>query len=267
MPEGLKTAELIVLGCGDSRGTPRIGNVWGNCDPSEPKNIRTRPSICIKSETTIVVVDTGPDFKHQINRENIKNVDAVLYTHAHSDHVNGMDDLKPFYDRDKKRIPVYLTAESLEEVRLRFNYIFEQQSPIYPVIVDVNLLSPEQFGKKAVIGDIEFIPFSQDHGQMETLGYRFGDVGYSTDLINLDAAALDALKGIKTWIVDGANLYIDNPIIHLNLRKILQYNDHIGAEKIYLMHMKNDLDYQTLCRELPEYIRPAYDGLTLTVNF
>ena len=102
---------------------------------------------------------------------------------------------------------------------------------------------------------------------METLGYRFGDTAYSTDVIDLDDKAIEALKGIKTWIVDGANLFIESPIIHLNLKRILKFNESIGAEKIYLMHIKNDLDYQTLLTQLPEYIRPAYDGLRLSVTY
>lgn len=255
-----------MLGCGDSRGTPRIGNDWGKCDPNEPKNIRTRPSVCVRTAATTIIIDTGPDFKQQINREDIKNIDAILYTHAHSDHVNGLDDLTPLYHLNKKQIPIYLTQESYDEAKLRFNYIFEQQSPIYPVTVEAHIWAASDYGKKHQIGDISFTFFSQDHGDMETLGYRFGDVAYSTDVINLDDKALDALKGIKTWIVDGANLYIDNPIIHLNLKKILAYNERIGAEKIYVMHIKNNLDYQTLCRELPDYIRPAYDGLKIPVN-
>ena len=260
-------AELIVLGCGDSRGTPRVGNDWGKCDPSEPKNMRSRPSICIRTETTTVVVDSGPDFKLQINREDIRKVDAVLYTHAHSDHVNGMDDLKPFYDKSRKRVPIYVTPETLSEMKKRFNYIFEEKNPIYPVMVEEHLLLPEHYGTPSLIGDIPFIPFSQDHGLIESLGYRFGDVAYSTDLINLDDKAIDTLKGIKTWLVDGANLYIERPIIHFNLKQILHFNERIGAEKIYLVHIKNDLDYQTLVKDLPDHIRPAYDGMKLTVNF
>lgn len=258
-------AELIILGCGDSAGTPRIGNNWGKCDPSEPKNIRTRASICIRSKATTLIVDTGPDFKHQFNREKLDHLDAVIYTHAHGDHVNGMDDLRPWHDRYKQRIPVYLQKETLDDLNFRFNYIFRQKTPLYPPIVDTHIWEGEDFGQQKKIGDITFIPFQQDHGYMKTLGLRFGNVAYSTDVINFDEKALDILKGVDTWIVDGANLYIKNPVVHMSLERIQKFNENIGARQIYLTHMKNDLDYKTLIETLPQGIAPAYDGLKIQV--
>lgn len=259
-------AELTILGCGDSAGTPRIGNAWGQCDPNEPKNIRTRPSICVRTENTTLIVDTGPDFKHQINRENIQKLDAVLYTHAHSDHVNGIDDLKPFHDRPKKKVPVYLTQPTFEELKRRNTYIFVQESALYPAIVEPHIWTEDNFGKIQTIGDISFTPFLQDHGNLQTVGFRFGDTGYSTDVIDLDDKAVTALTGIKTWIVDGANLYDPDPIVHFNLEKIRHFAGRIGAEKIYLIHMKYNLDYQTLVNTLPAGIAPAYDGMKLQVT-
>ena len=260
-------AELTILGCGDSAGTPRIGNNWGKCDPAEPKNMRTRPSICVRSEGTTLVVDTGPDFRNQINRENIESVSAILYTHAHGDHVNGMDDLRPWFDRTKVQIPIYLMQETLDDLMFRFNYIFKQKSPLYPPIVETHVWNENQYGVSQQIGDIFFIPFLQDHGFQKTLGFRFGDTAYSTDVIRLDKAAIDTLKGIKTWVVDGANLNWDTPVVHMNLQTILNINEMIGAEKIYLTHLKNDLDYKTMVDSLPPNIEPAYDGLKLKVKY
>jgi len=263
----MQQAELIVLGCGDSAGTPRIGNAWGQCDPNEPRNIRTRPSICVRTDNTTIVVDTGPDFKQQLNRENIRNLDAVLYTHAHSDHVNGIDDLKPFHDRPKKRVPIYLNQPTLEELKKRSPYIFTQESALYPAIVEPHIWTDSEFGEIQTIGDIEFTPFLQDHGNLQTIGFRFGDIGYSTDVIDLDAKAVAVLTGIKIWLVDGANLYDADPIVHFNMEKIQHFAARIGVEQIYLIHMKYNLDYKTLLNTLPENIRPAYDGLKLQVTF
>ncbi len=260
-------AELIVLGCGDSAGTPRIGNAWGKCDPQEPKNIRTRAAICVRSGTTTVIVDTGPDFKQQINREDIKSIDAVLYTHAHSDHVNGMDDLKPFHDRARKRVPIYVMPTTLSEMRFRFNYLFEQKSPLYPPIVEPKVWDDGDYGVSHRVGDISFIPFLQDHGLENSVGFRFGDVGYSTDLIDIDDKGLSVLEGISTWIVDGANLHIENPMVHPNLLRIRAMNERIGAKTIYLTHMKFDLDYQTLVKTLPDGVFPCHDGLKIGVRY
>lgn len=259
--------ELTILGCGDSAGTPRIGNMWGKCDPDEPKNRRSRPSISVQAGATTLIVDTGPDFKNQINRENITSFDAVLYTHAHADHVNGMDDLRPWHDKTKKRIPIYMHQETFDDLNHRFNYIFKQKSPIYPPIVDTTIWTDEHFAKKQVVGDIAFTPFLQDHGFSKTLGFRFGNIAYSTDLIDLDQTAIEILKGIDTWIVDGANLNIDNAIIHFNLKRIQEFNSIIGAKTVYLTHMKYDLDYKTLLDTLPDGVFPAYDGLKIAVAF
>lgn len=260
-------AELIILGCGDSAGVPKIGNRWGKCDPNEPRNNRTRPSIAIRSQSTTLVVDTGPDFRVQLNREDIDQLTAVLYTHAHADHVAGMDDIRPWFEAARQRVPIYLTQETLRELNVKFAYIFEQKHQIYPAIVEPYVWQESQFCKEFKIGDIPFIPFKQDHGHSETIGFRFGNTAYSTDLVRLDANALEVLKGIKTWIVDGANLYFKTPVVHLSLDKILDLNAIIGARKIYLTHLKNDLDYQTLRDNLPPAIEPAYDGLKISVQY
>jgi phosphoribosyl 1,2-cyclic phosphate phosphodiesterase len=260
-------AELIILGCGDSAGTPRIGNFWGACDSQEPKNRRTRPSICVRDGETTIIVDTGPDFKEQMNRHDIKHIDGVLYTHAHSDHVNGIDDLKPYHDRERKRLSVYMNEPTFTELKRRSTYLFVQESQLYPAILEPYIWKETDFGIKHKIGAIELIPFVQHHGNLKTIGYRFGNIGYSTDVIDLDDAAVDALKGIDTWIVDGANLYDENPIVHFNLRKIQEYAGRIGVHNIFLTHMKFNLDYKTLTDTLPYGIMPAHDGLTLKVEY
>ncbi|MDY0028488.1 MAG: MBL fold metallo-hydrolase [Pseudobdellovibrionaceae bacterium] len=265
MSEKNKDCIITILGCGDSAGVPRVGGDWGACDPLEPRNCRTRPSIAVSSRETTLVVDTGADFRHQMNREKILKVDGVLYTHGHSDHVNGADELRFIHMRDKsKRIPVYSDRTTFQELKLRFGYIFEQKNPYYPPVAEFHLLDDLEFGKPHSIGNIEYIPFLQDHGQgTRSLGFRFGDVAYSTDMAGLSDRAVDVLKGIKVWIVDCADYHRPDFIFHSNIPNLLRLREKIGVETLYLTHLRYDHDYQTLVRDCPVGLSPAYDGMKI----
>lgn len=260
------TAIVTMLGCGNSAGVPQIGNEWGKCDPSNPKNMRTRPSLAVTTDNTTLIIDTGPDFRAQMNRENLTNLNAVLYTHAHGDHVHGIDDLRVWHDRQKRRIPVYGNAATIKELQQRFHYIFETNTPLYPSVVEPHIWTDHDFGIRQTIGDIDFTVFEQDHGYLKTLGFRFGDVGYSTDMANLEQPAIDTLRGIKTWIADGANFHMQTVFVRANMDRLMELNTQIGAEKIILTHMPNYLDYATMMRELPDLFRPGYDGLKIAMT-
>jgi phosphoribosyl 1,2-cyclic phosphate phosphodiesterase len=260
------TPFLTILGCSDSCGVPRIGGDWGKCDPHEKRNNRMRPCVAVQSKTTTIVVDTGPDFRHQLTRENILSVDAILYTHSHSDHVNGIDECRPLHDRFKRRVPLYMMQETLTELQARFSYLFKQSSQYYPPVVEPHILPPEAIGARQFIGDLEYVPFLQDHGTMHSLGFRFGDIAYSTDMSDLGSAAIETLKGIKVWVADGANLYWKDSILHPTLERVLELQEKIGVPQIYLTHMKYDLDYKTLCDTLPAGIRPCFDGLKIALD-
>ena len=255
--------KITVLGCGASAGVPAIGNNWGTCDPKEPKNNRTRASIALQSGETTLVVDTGPDLRQQLNREDIQRVTAILYTHAHGDHVAGIDELRSFQRRYKTSIPIYGNKATIEELEDRFAYMFENKfEGFYPKVLDSNIFSETDFGMPRDIGDITFIPFEQDHNTCISLGYRFGGIGYSTDMINLNETSIEALKGIKTWIVDGAGYFFDTITVHANVQRVLELNEKIGAERVFLTHLSLVMDYQEMCEKLPENFYPCYDGLT-----
>ena len=262
----MKHGILTVLGCGGSSGVPRIGNDWGKCDPHEPRNRRTRASIMVQSGDDTLIVDTGVDFREQLNREDVRAVSAVIYTHTHSDHVNGIDDLRVLRNRQGYDIPIYGTADTLETLKARFDYMFEETSVLYPAAVIPHTIELHLLGMQQTIGGTEYIPFLQDHMNMMSLGFRFGDVGYSTDMADLDDTAIAALKGVKVWIADGTNLYLDIPGPHANMQRLQDLNAKIGAEIVYLTHMKTNLDYQTLRRELPSGMRPAFDGLKIQLD-
>lgn len=251
---------ITVLGCGNSTGVPSIGNYWGTCDPTEPKNRRTRSSIAVQSAQTTLVIDTGPDFREQMNREDIRNLDAALYTHFHEDHMNGIHELRAFSYRNKNLTPIYADQATLDELHARFEFLFKGgNAEIYPPVLKPHQL---EYGHTYTIGDITFDCFEQDHGSCKSVGYRFGDFGYSTDILDLDDTAVNALKGIKTWIVDGCGYNREDYIAHANLKTIYRLNEQIGAPKVYLTSLSLHMDYQTLISELPDGYSPAYDGLT-----
>ena len=252
---------ITVLGCGNSTGVPSIGNYWGACDPNEPKNTRTRSSIAVQTADTTIIIDTGPNFREQINREDIRKIDGVFYTHAHSDHVNGIDELRVIRFRNDGLVPVFLNEETYENLKSRFHYMFDGgKIDLYPPILEPNVFKSADYGHVQRFYDIEFIPFIQDHGTIESVGYRFGDFAYSVDMLNLDDAAIQTLQGIKTWIVDCA-AYKKPNAVHAGIDRIYELNDKIGAETVILSSLSLGMDYQTLCKELKDGYVPAYDGM------
>ena len=260
--------KFTILGCGNSTGVPSIGDVWGACDPKEPKNRRGRCSLLVESKTTKLVIDTGPDFREQLTRVKIPTVDAILYTHSHDDHVMGISDIRSITFRNKKITPVYGSAETLDEITQRFDYHFKGgKSKLYPPILQA--MEIKDFGVKNTIGDIDFVPFHQDHGTCITTGYRFGDFAYSVDFISLEDAAVNVLKGVKTWVVDAAGYKEprdDGRLhVHANLDTIYELNKRVGASQVYLTSLSLAMDYKTLTEELRAGYAPAYDGLSFTI--
>ncbi len=264
----MKQATLTILGCGNSTGVPAIGNYWGSCDATEPKNTRTRSSALIQTATTALMIDTGPDFRQQLNRENISDIDAVLFTHHHSDHTTGIDELRVLKFRNKKEhIPVYGNKYTLHDLQMRCEYLFTGGNhKLYPPIVKPIEIAPESYGKPLQIGDIEYIPFEQDHGSCMSVGYRFGDTAYSLDVLTLDDTAIKTLKGIKNWIVDCAAYKDNSNAVHAGLDTIFALNKKIGAENVFLSSLSLSMDYKILCKELPQGYKPCYDGLKLNIQ-
>lgn len=258
--------KITVLGCGGSAGVPAAGNFWGACDPHEPKNRRNRCSIAVQSETTTLIIDTGPDFRHQLNHFDITNLDAVLYTHYHGDHVDGIADLRGFRFRNQKLVPIYANRETLDVFEKTIPHLLHTQEPVYPQILDAQQIMPDQFGALMRIGDIGFIPFEQDHTTCKTIGYRFGDFAYSVDVKSLDDAPLDTLKGVKTWLVDATGYHQSDNQVHMGLEQIYAYNEKVQAERVILTSLSLSMDYQTLITEISDGYEPAYDGLVLQAN-
>ncbi len=256
---------VTILGCGNSTGVPAVGNYWGACDPDDPKNRRLRPCALIEAGDSKLVIDTGPDFREQLCAADVNNVDAILYTHEHGDHTHGIDDLRVLAFRNKKQIPVYGNEQTLSELERRFHYLFKGgAADIYPPILEPHVI--QDFGVVSVIEDVSFTPFEQDHGTVMSVGYRFGNFAYSTDVKTLDDDAVQTLKGIDIWVVDCAGYHDNQNKVHASIQQIYSLNEKIGAKTVYLTSLTLAMDYQTLKKELHDGYFPCHDGLVFEIT-
>ena len=251
--------KVTVLGCGASWGVPAIGPDWGRCDPADPRNRRRRCSLLVESRSVRLLIDTSPDLREQLLDAGVARLDAVLLTHAHADHLHGIDDLRSVNRLIKKPIPLYTDAASLTEMRRRFDYIFELPPAADPFYKPS--LEPHIIDGPFVAAGLPVAPFIQDHGYSLTLGLRIGAFGYSTDVTELDDTAFAALAGIELWIVDCLR-YEPHPT-HSHLAKTLGWVEHVRPRRAVLTHMDRQLDYSELAAQLPPGIEPGQDGLVL----
>ncbi|MGV1014658.1 MAG: MBL fold metallo-hydrolase, partial [Methyloceanibacter sp.] len=261
--------KVTILGSGTSGGTPRIGNRWGACDPTNPKNRRLRCSLLVERETsngvTAALVDTAPDLRQQLLDANVGWVDGVLYTHDHADHVHGIDDLRMVAFNGNARVNVYYDAHTGQQLHERFRYCFETgANGDYPAILKGHEIEPGKTVKiEGAGGTIEALPFRQRHGSGESLGFRFGGLAYSPDVSDLPEESLAYLADLDVWIIDALR-YTPHPS-HLTVEQALAWIARVKPKRAILTHMHIDLDYATLLRELPPGVEPAYDGMVLTV--
>lgn len=252
---------FTILGCGTSSGVPRIGNDWGECDPSNPKNCRTRVSLLVQSETTTILVDTSPDMRAQLLAADVVHLDAVLWTHDHADHCHGIDDLRQIFHHRGSPVPGYARRETLAQLSSRFGYTFSGRDG-YPSIIAPNIL-PDRLA----IGDIEIRSVDMPHGNIFSAGFRFendgNSVGYATDFHEI-TPEMDALfASVDVWVVDALR---ERPHpTHPHLAMTLEAIERARPGRSYLTHMDQSMDYDRLCASLPPHIRPAYDGLTEAV--
>ena len=255
---------VTVLGCGSSSGTPSVEFGWGVCDPANPKNQRLRPSILVEEGETRILVDTSPDLRRQLLDHEIQALDGVLLTHAHSDHLHGIDDLRGVNRRMNAAIPFYSDAATLETVTSRFAYVFEPLAEdatfYYKATLTPHTVSP---GETFDVATIPVTAIAQDHGYVSTLGFRFGDFAYSTDLVSMNDQAFELLKGVKVWML-GA--FTDKPHpTHLDVDRALEWIERVKPQRAVFTHMGSNLDYETLKSSLPDHIVPAFDGLIVDV--
>ena len=252
--------KVRLLGSGTSSGVPRIGNDWGACDPTEPRNRRTRASIMVETATTRILVDTSPDLRAQLLDADVATFDAVIWTHDHADHCHGIDDLRQIFHALRQPIRGLArpaTRASLEE---RFGYVFHGRDG-YPPTVAV-----EDLPARLTIGDITLSVADQPHGNIESAGLRFdaggGSIGYATDLHDMTEAMRALYAGLDIWIVDALRRR-PHPS-HPDLPTALGWIGELAPKRAALVHMDHSMDYATLRAELPPGVEPGYDGLEMT---
>jgi len=264
--------EFTILGCGSSAGVPRADGNWGVCDPADPRNSRSRCSLLVRRSSpegaeheTTVLVDTAPDLRLQTAYAGVKRLDGVVFTHDHADQTHGLDDVRAFALRNRRRTPCHMDAATHATLMKRFGYIFRGEGG-YPAICDDHLIpahgTPWEIDGPS--GAIPVVTFDQDHGAIRSVGYRFGPVAYSSDVVDLPEEAFAALAGVKVWIVDALR-YTPHPT-HAHLAKALDWIARVKPERAILTNMHIDLDFKTLQAELADGVEPAYDGLRFEVS-
>jgi phosphoribosyl 1,2-cyclic phosphate phosphodiesterase len=261
---------VTLLGTGGSAGVPLIGGAdgsgdWGDCDPSEPRNRRTRASVLVESGNgQRLLVDTGPDMRSQLLACRVPSVEAIIYTHPHADHITGLDDVRILNRIAGRPLDAFATKATLDELGRRFGYAFRPWQPpdfFRPVMVAREVAG----GETVCIAGMDIRLIDQDHGFSHSLGLRIAGFGYSTDVVNLDESALDALAGLDTWVV-GCFLRHEMHRTHANLHQVLDWTRRLRPRRTVLTHMGTDMDWAWLQANLPAGVEAGYDGMTLDLT-
>jgi phosphoribosyl 1,2-cyclic phosphate phosphodiesterase len=267
-----RATEIVatIMGCGSSGGVPRIGGHWGACDPSDARNRRSRCSLLIEGRTgdsapTRIIIDTGCDLRQQLLAADVDRVDAVLYTHEHADHTHGIDDLRVLALNNRRRVDVYFSHEAGQRIVSSFSYCFTAPPGSgYPPILNQNLIVA---GTPVVIdgpgGEIELLPFRQEHGEISSLGFRVGNFAYSCDLSGIPEESAAIVSGLDVWVLDALRP-APHPS-HLSLSEALEHVERYRPRQAVLTNLHIDLDYARTDAETPANVRPAYDGLRIDV--
>lgn len=253
--------KVRILGSGTSSGVPRIGNDWGACDPTDPRNRRTRASILVSTDTTKILVDTSPDMREQLLAANVTDLDAVIWTHDHADHCHGIDDLRQLMHlRDGEPVRGLARPFTLEQLQSRFAYAFYGRAGYRPTI-EGDLLHD-----RCRIGDIAISVADQPHGGITSAGLRFESnrksVGYSTDFNEMTNEMRDNFRGLDLWVVDALR-HAPHPT-HPHLGATLEWIAELKPRRAVLVHMDQSMDFATLSAELPPGVEPGHDGLEIT---
>ena len=254
------TATLTVLGSGTSMGVPTIGCSCSVCRSANPHDKRTRPSVLVQYGGRNVVIDTTPDFRSQALRVDLRRLDAVLYTHAHADHILGLDDVRPFNFHQHTHIPIYGNRQTIETIQRVFPYVFDHSDPVSAIpLLQVNVLE----GPVELFG-VVFTPVPVMHGDLEILGFRFGHAAYLTDFSLIPEASIPQLEELDLLFLDALR-HKPHPT-HCTVEQALAYVERLRPRRAFFTHICHDLDHDKTNAALPDHVRLSYDGLQLEVR-
>lgn len=252
--------KLTFLGTGTSTGVPIVGCDCAVCNSGVEEDKRTRPSLLLEYSGHTVVIDTTPDFRAQALRQNIQQVDAVVFTHAHADHVLGLDDVRPYYFRQKNPIPLYADKGCMESLRRIFTYIFDQTYP-YGGILKVD---PHLIDGPFRLWEQQMIPLPVVHGSLPVLGFRFGNAAYVTDFSIIPESTLSLLKDLDVLVLDALR-HKPHPT-HSTVENSLSLVEQLKPRRAYFTHIAHELSHEETNSRLPPNIRLAHDGLEVDLD-
>ena len=256
---------LTFLGTGTSFGVPQIGCGCAVCRSADPRDKRTRAGALVEAGDAAILIDTPPELRLQLVTAGKARVDAVLYTHEHADHINGIDDLRMFSVTQRRPLPVYGPAETLERVRGSFPYIFDDEVRPYEGTSKPALrLCPVEPGRPVTIAGVDVLPLAFRHGHLRVFGYRIGDMAYITDVKEVPAAVRPCLRGLRVLTLN-ALWWRPHPT-HLSIEEAVRTAQELGAERTFLTHLTHETGHAELAARLPPGIEPAYDGLTVETD-
>ena len=260
-----KNIKITVLGSGTSVGIPALGNLgWGVCNPSNIKNKRQRCAVLIQSQNTTILIDAGPDIKNQLIEHNIKKIDAVFITHQHADHIAGLDELRPFYFYNKKKLKIYTHKVTSKFILKRFDYLFNKsstsQSYFEPPLELINI----NYFEEITVNDILFKSIKQEHGAINSLGFIIDNhFAYCTDVVKFPTKSFNLLFNLKVLIISG--LRVKPHIAHAHFDLSFKWISELKPDIAYLTHLSPESDHDVVKALCPDGVEPAYDGLIINI--
>lgn len=252
--------KVTFLGTGTSMGVPVAGGFRRDKLAHDPRNERTRCSAWVQTEETSILIDAGPEFRIQSIRAKLQNVDHLLITHEHMDHISGLDDLRVYSYLKKAPIPVYSTQSCIDSIKSRFDYMFGEHK--YPGSTSLDLMvAPDKF----TLGDATVIPLPVTHGSLEILGFRINDFSYLTDVKNIPPQTMEKIRGSKVIALSALRWEPDHPT-HLTIPQAVEIIEELAIPEAYLIHMNSYVDHGPTNKKLPEHINLAYDQQIIQIS-